>query len=127
MLDWLEEAVEGLLYISETDAPLEAFCWSDVGLNLEAFLREQEGFETEVPVREQTFKAFFAPLVTWQEWYEEEEREAFEQFVLLKACLERYLSNLRVLRFGEVEQTIFVVGNTFEGGVCGFRTEAVET
>lgn len=127
----LESAVQGLLYLSESDAEFEVVSWRvPAGLegdSLEDLVRRQEGIDETEPVEICDFSDFFAPLIASQDWHGEAEREAQERYVALKSLLKEHLTEISVFKFGEVEKRVFIVGCTEEAGVCGLVTEAVET
>lgn len=120
----LEKATEGLLYQSETDAPVEVVSLAE-GCEPEA-LREAAGVESG-EVERVAFEEFFAPLVEEQEWYGEEERETAARFGKVKRLMERSLEELGVFRVGEREVAIFALGRAADGVWVGVRTRAVET
>jgi hypothetical protein len=115
--DALAEATEGMIYISESDYPIEPFLVP----------KESELGIDPASSPSLTFEAFFAPLIEEEDWFGDEEREDMERYRHLKAMLESHLSDLRVYKSGDVEKTITIAGRTLDGQIAGIRTTAIET
>ena len=118
LLARLETACEGLIYISETDAPILPFLRSKADRpqapNAEA--------AAEIP-----FNDFFAKLTEERDWYGDAEKKTAKRFLELQKLLEGSLRDLRVLRTGRVQIDIYVIGTDADGNTLGFQTKAVET
>ena len=112
----LADAVNGLLYPSESDSPFEVFRWPGTGddpIKIAFALRGKNG-----PVTEQTLTEFFAEL---------EAGDDADRFKKLHALLATTLSGLRVFRIGEVEVDVYLIGKAKAGDWCGLNTKSVET
>lgn len=127
MIKALEEACEGLLYISETDAPIEVL-----------MVRAQKDSELTEVVRtltdtakgdlgEQSPDDFFERLTDKREWYGEREKRIVKRYKELRKRLESNLSEITLFRTGRVRVDIYVIGFDKERNVVGIRTKAVET
>ncbi len=127
MIEQIEEASNGLWYVSETDAEIEAFEAGPVGAVTKNAILEKLARPPQTPVEERAFEDFFKRLTTVHDWFGEEEKATARRFVRLKNLLEANLSDLRVFKVGRIEIEIFVVGLDAEGDLAGIRTEAVET
>lgn len=123
----INKAVEGLYYISETDAEIKPF----VGTIAEKVDKEEIIKQTDAPidaaVEEKDFAAFFARLTEIQDWYGDEEKETVQKFVRLKEVLENNIRDLKVFRIGKIELDVYVVGLDAENTFLGIKTKAVET
>lgn len=108
----LENACEGLVYISETDAAVEPFFDEEFS---------EENFE------EIGFHEFFKKLTRNREWFGREEKRRAARFAKLRDVLEENLTDLKVYRSGRIKIDIFVVGKDESGRFAGVRTRAVET
>jgi hypothetical protein len=120
-------AVDGLIYISETDAPIFPFtgCKS-IGAIKESLLAEL-GLEADTEVEERGFDEMFARFVTIKEWFNENQRGEAVRFQKLKTLLESNLTDLRVFKIGQIRRDIFFIGLDQENRLVGIRTSAVET
>jgi hypothetical protein len=119
-----DQLSEGLLYMSETDAPLTYYeldsersrQWppSTAGQFLQLI-----GEDTEAPVEKLAPKEFFRELHLGNEDQE-------DQMAALRRAMEE-LKNLEGFRVGEIQIQIFVLGKDDSGKVAGLRTLSVET
>jgi hypothetical protein len=123
----LEQAVQGLLVPSETDAPLCAFLWPQPLPFSPQTLLAAAGLPASTPVEESSPQRFFAPRVTEQEGMDAAERATAARFRALQRLLKERLKDLRVYRVGQVEIQIWIVGRTPSGRVAGLTTLVVET
>ncbi len=115
----LAKASKGLLFPSETDAPLEPFLWENAGDKLtQDKVRRLAGAAKGAAVEETTLDnlLFRAP---------EEDRRRFDK---LAAAIKQQLSGAKVYRVGdEPERQVYVVGKTSDGEWAGLKTTVVET
>jgi hypothetical protein len=124
----LQQAAQGLTFESETDAPWEAFAWPTArGSPTGAAVRRQGRQKADAPVEEQTVEEFFAPLCRDQDWYGDEERAVAVKYRALLDVVKQCLKAPKVIRVGERQVTVYVVGTASEGGWAGLKTTAVET
>lgn len=123
----IKNAVEGLNYMSETDAEVLPF----IGEKAEAVSKEavlsQSKSAVGSPVEEKDFTAFFARLTEIQDWFGEEETAMAKKFTQLKELLEKNLRDLKVYKIGKIELDVYVVGLDAESNLLGIKTKAVET
>jgi hypothetical protein len=126
--DSLRQAVTGLQYQSESDAPWTAFTWPDAtGTPTAAEVRRRGGQKPSAPVEEKSVDEFFAPLVQLQAWYGDEEKADAAKYQALFAAIKQLLTDAKVICVGRRKVTVFVVGGAKDGGWAGIRTTAVET
>ncbi len=121
------DACNGLIYISETDAPLLAFAGGHTNDNTAQTILQQTGHEAETPVEEVDFRAFFARLTAINDWYDDARKASAKKFLDLQKLLEENLSELKVFKVGRIQLDIFVVGIDKDGCLTGVTTKAVET
>jgi hypothetical protein len=123
----LEEAVDGLLYPSETDAPVKVFVWRGEAPFSQQALLETGGHGEKTPIKITGIERFFGPVTTPQSWHEEEEQKRTQRFTALRDLLETELTNIEVYKVGSVKIDMFVIGRTADGTYCGISTQVVET
>ena len=123
----LKKAAEGLLFMSETDHPLEVVRWGGAQAITAEFLRREAGAGADAPVEEVTAAQFFRAAASEPEWKGEEELGTARKFQALARLLDKNLEGLTAYRVGEINITVFVVGRSAEGGWLGVRTRVVET
>ncbi len=127
VVEKLEVAAKDLLYISETDAPLTPFFWpGDKGKLMPDIVVKNAKLPTGTSVSTQTLDEFFEPVVTAEDWMNDEEKAEVQRFENLKKTLEANLKNITVFRLGETNIDVFVAGQT-ENGWAGVQTKVVET
>ncbi|HEY0076046.1 MAG TPA: nuclease A inhibitor family protein [Abditibacteriaceae bacterium] len=127
ILEKLEAAAKDLLYISETDAPLEPFFWPTESEELTPeFIKQQAKLPDDAPVSTQVLDELFEPVAIEEEWMNDEEIAEARRFQNLQTTLEENLKDVKVFRFGETDLDVFIVGKT-DDGLAGVRTKVVET
>lgn len=122
-----EELVKKLIYISETDAPIEVINLGKAsGVSTAEVLRATgNGPKSIVETVEVT--KFFDRLTTPRSWFGPKEIEMAKDFALLKHRLEKELTDIGVFRIGKIEIDIYVIGLDREGNLAGIKTRAIET
>ena len=118
-VDALAKASKGLLFPSETDAPLEPFLWEDAGDKLtKDKVRQLAGAPKGAAVEEMTLDDLLSTVP-------EEDRPQFDK---LAAAIKQQLSGVKVYKVGdEPERQVYVVGKTSDGQWAGLKTTVVET
>lgn len=127
----LGEAVEGLLYMSESDEPFEVVSWPGGGA-MDFAMDEKKilkltGQKPGTPVEAVRVEVFFRELIKEQDWHGPEEKAEVKKYRGLLDVIKRHLTEPKVFRIGEVEVEIVIVGRTREGAWAGVKTKAVET
>src|SRR4051812_13502100 len=96
----IRQAAEGLEYPSESDAPFEVLRWAAASATSAREAVKAKSAK-DAPIEEVKVEAFFGQL---------DETSDAARFRALRAALEAALTNLTVLRVGEVNVTIYVLG-----------------
>ena len=123
----LQQAIQGLRYVSETNAPFEVVHWPN-GTRLDASrVCQLSGHKAGDPVRITNVDEFFTPLTDYQAWFGAMEKAEAQKYCELRDVIRQRLSNPRVFRVGEIEIDIFVIGRSDQGDWAGVKTRAVET
>ena len=118
-VDALAKASKGLLFPSETDAPLEPFLWENAGDKLtKDRVRQLAGALKGAAVEETTLDDLLSTVP-------EEDRPQFDK---LAGAIKAQLSGVKVYKVGdEPERQVYVVGKTSDGKWAGLKTTVVET
>lgn len=111
----LRVAAKGLLFVSESDAPLVVI-----------HLSESE-FATLDKTNSMTVAEFFAPMTTAQPWHDETERKDAARFQALAEKLAALDGALAYRQPDKSEIEVFVLGKDPAGGYTGVRTRLTET
>ena len=125
--DQLQKASEGLLFLSETDAPFAVITWPTQGELNQVKLLQLTNHPPDAPVKVVTVDDFFAIATLEEDWHDEEEREIVKRFQHLVSVLKQNLSNIQVYRVGSIEIDAYIVGVTPSGNWMGLSTQLVET
>ena len=81
--DALAAACEGLIYVSETDAPVIPFCGTQADVVTGETIIHQTNSPAETPVEEASFVDLFARLTAEKDWYDDQRRAAAKKFLEL--------------------------------------------
>jgi hypothetical protein len=127
MVKKLRDAVNGLLYLSEQDAPFEVIEWDAKDELTADRVRELGKHPKRAPVAQSDFREFIQPLTQEQDWYEDEEKARVGKYKELLAVFDKELTDPTVFRVGKVKATYFLLGRSKTGKWVGVKTEAVET
>ncbi len=122
----LKQAVRGLVYPSESEYPFKAFVW-DISDLTSAVILAQTKHADDTALQTINLEEFFAPVIQVQDWFGAEEQASVAKFQQLKQILETSLTKIQVYRIGEIEISVYIVGQTPEGQWAGISTKVVET
>lgn len=123
----LEQAAEGLLFLSETDAPFEYVELPGITGEMTAEVVASAVDAAGAPVETRSLDDFLAGHIERADPADAVGQANVPRFRALKAVLAETLSGVRVFRVGEVDLRYYVLGRTKEGGVAGLVTRALET
>ena len=127
LLSELQDLAKGLVFLSESDAPVKPFHWRGIVVNSEATLREALRLEPEMPIEIVGVEKFFAPMTTPQAGDDDEARADQARFSALVVKL-LTLQEVQVYRVGGgPELRAFVIGTSPDGDAAGVRTRLTET
>jgi hypothetical protein len=124
----LRAAAKGLIYSSESDAPLKAI-QLDADEGTKTALDAVAAVASVDPgeIQEVSLEKFLAPMVAPQDWHTDEDKAVIEQFLGLQKVLEE-LEGIAVYRVGEgPDIDVYLVGAAPEGGFAGVKTKVTET
>lgn len=123
----LEALVEGLLFVSESDAPLRVVRLGRLPtFDARTLLLALAKPET-TPITEQLLNALFDRTVQDQPWHGAAERTIVQRYRALVHFLSTELSSARVYRIGQIEVEVYALGRTTDGEWLGVATTLVET
>lgn len=123
----LKEATEGLLYMSESDYPVEVIRWDSSEQLSPDYLRKVAGVDSSAAVEESTLEELFRVPSGEQEWKDEAQLTEARRYQHLRRLLEDTLTDIKVYRMGEVNVFLLVVGMSAESNWIGVSTRAIET
>lgn len=125
----LDQATDGLVYISESDEPFKFFnvSWKESQFpSLEQFIslvKDDELDEQEDDSRSATsMESFFEPLTNGDDPY----NQAGQYVKLQDALVESFGDKIKVYEFGAIEKNIYITG-LCEDGLVGVHTKNVQS
>ena len=125
----LKPAVDGLLWMSESDYPIHPICFSKS--TLWPFTKTQMAKQLSEPSSVPSSVRPIAQLFNWVSAALNDsdpvERARAERFKALRSLLEDNLRSVRAYTFGEIDKDLIVLGETKEKQICGIVTRVVET
>lgn len=128
LLRELERLTDGMMFVSERDAPLTVLAWARPGGQptageLAALVGERHP-ELAEPLTVEHF--FRAAMRVWPGQSPEERAEA-NRYVALVRFLRSRLTDVRVFRFGHLTMRVYVVGVAPNGDWMGVATTQTQT
>jgi hypothetical protein len=122
--DRLSTLSKDLLFISESEYPLEPFTWKSATLKPKTILtRSQKPSDTTIAAI--ALEDFFAPVITDQDWFDDEDRATAQRFRDLQAAI-TILENVQVFKVGKIEIDVYIVG-AIGPDLVGLKTTVIET
>ena len=123
----LKEATEGLLYMSESDYPVEVIRWDGSEQLSPDYIRKMAGADSSAAAEESTMEELFRVPAGEQEWKGEAQLAEAQRYQRLRKLLEENLMGIKVYRVGEINIGVYVLGESAEGNWLGISTRTVET
>ena len=122
--DRLSILSKDLLFPSESDFPLEPFTWESATITPEIILtRSQKPADTAI--ESINLEDFFAPVMTDEDWFDDEDRAIAQRFRDLKTAIAT-LENVQVFKVGTIEIDVYIVG-AIGSDLVGLKTTIIET
>jgi hypothetical protein len=118
-----------LLYPSESDEPIEVVtCYLKQADPLTVSqIKDWQMLPPSIYVEEIPEADFWKPVLTEQDWYNEEEKARTAAFQKLNELITSTLTVRQVFRVGESEMEVFLLGRQAEGDRTGIKTKIVQT
>ena len=125
LLSEIAKSTSGLVYISETDAPIEPFFGGQVeSVDVNQVVQQMFASGNLETVNA---KQFFVRLTAEKDWFGEREKQTARRFSVLQKLLEANLRDIKVFKIGHIQIEIYVVGLDAHNNLIGIKTKAVET
>lgn len=120
----ISELCDSLVYISETDEPVELFFHEGEFPDTELADKRRA---SESAVKAAAADEFFDKVTRERDWHNSEEKERVAKFRRLGSYMKKHLRDLEYYRIGRIRIDIYVVGTDEDGNSVGIKTRAVET
>lgn len=125
----LKQASDGLLMMSESEYPFEAFLWSNQAQEpiTAQKLLQLTGHPQDSPIEEVELEDFFRNCAFEQEWHNELQKSDVNKFQTLVESLKENLKSIKVYRIGTRNIDVYIIGKTLDEDLAGVSTKIVET
>ncbi len=123
----LEQAAEGLLFMSESDYPFAVVRLEGPDEISSASLRQQAGEPEDAAVEIRSLEDFFRNAVSEEDWRGAQARADAKKYQLLVRMLKENLDDVKVYRIGETNIPVYIIGKSASGNWLGLSTRVVET
>jgi hypothetical protein len=129
LIETLQAASADLLFLSESESPFEVFFWElPAGTEITPeMIIQQTGISADTSIEFIDLESFFAVATTHQDWHGSVETEMVDRYQNLVKVLSENLADLRVVRVGEINIDVYIVGKSADGNLAGLKTAVVET
>lgn len=129
LLDTLDEATSGLLFPSESDAPLTPFTFPGPPRTepTPGALLEALHLPSDTLVETITVADLFDPFAEAPDDASDEDKAEAKRYGALTRLLSSKLTDLRVYRVGRVDIDVYILGKDPSGAWLGLKTHVVET
>ena len=122
--DRLSILSKDLLFPSESDFPLEPFTWESATITPEIILTRSKK-PADTAIESINLEDFFAPVMTDEDWFDDEDRQVAQRFRDLKTAIAT-LENVQVFKVGTIEIDVYIVG-AIGPDLVGIKTTIIET
>ena len=124
-LQQIKEASNGLLFLSESDHPLEVVELKSNDIEKE--IRQFALKPADTVIEKQTVDYFFRNMVKTYPGYSGEQLTTAQRFLKLQELLKQKLKDAQVYRIGTIQVDAFIIGQLHDGTFGGLRTKLIET
>ncbi|MBN3883905.1 MAG: nuclease A inhibitor family protein [Nostoc sp. JL34] len=124
----IKQASDGLLMISESEYPFEAFLWSNQAQESMTAqkLLQLTGHSLETSIEEVELDYIFRNCAVEKEWQNEIQKQNVQKYQSLIKILKDSLTDIQVYRIGTISIDVYIVGKTSSGDLAGISTKVVE-
>lgn len=120
----IAELCGSLVYISETDEPVEPFFQE--GEFPDTLLADERRM-SESGIKAAGPDEFFDKLTRERDWHNADDKKRVAGFRRLESYMKKNLRDLAFYRIGRIRIDMYVVGLDEDGNTVGIKTRAVET
>ena len=126
LLERLETACLGLVWMSESDYPWQVVVWQDTN-NLNRLLLQHCDYNFNTKIETKTLESFLEPAIIEQKWHTDVEKASIQRYQILKNLLQKNLQDIRVYLIGKVELDVYILGKSDDNRIIGLSTKIIET
>ena len=128
-LEKLKQAAAGLLFMSESDYPLETlgFTPEKPEAPVQENLLKHLGLPETTAVETQELPYFFRNHTRDLPEYGDEEKARARKFRELESLLKKEIPDVKVYRIGQTQVDAYIIGKLADGSIGGLQTKQIET
>jgi Nuclease A inhibitor-like protein len=131
LVETFQQAVQGLLVISESDYPIEVSQWQGIASLTPEQLLKTINQPSDSPIEIVELQQFFAPRTQIRDWHGDEEKAIVQRFQNLVKLISETLTEVKVYRVGAIEISVYIVGrivdSAIENSSIVLSTKVIET
>jgi hypothetical protein len=127
LLKELEQAIKGLLFMSESDYPFEIVHWAGLTEITPQYLKSLKVDTADSSIETTSVDNFFRAATTEREGQRAEDAATVKRYQRLLEVLKNNLEDLRVYKIGTINIPVYIVGKGSSGDWIGLSTRVVET
>lgn len=129
LLDKLKQASDGLLFMSESEYPFEVLFWECEEKQVvdTKFILSKLDKAPDTKVEFVELESFFDVATTEEDWHSSEDKEIVHKYQNLVKVIKECLSDIKVVRLGDIDIDVYIIGKASSGGLAGLCTKVVET
>jgi len=125
--DELSNLISGLNWVSETDEPLYIIVDHRLPNNVKLEKWLIKNFDLKQPIEATTIDFFFKNVIFQQDWHNEQEKETVKKYQRIYQIFKEEFEETTVLRSGDFEKTILIVGKMQESDLVILKTKSIES
>jgi aspartyl aminopeptidase len=127
LLEKLKLASDGLLFMSESEYPFEIFSHQEKQLLDAKSVLVLLDKPSDTKVEFTDLDSFFEVATTEEDWHSPEDKEIVKKYQNLVKVIKENLEDIKVVRFGDIDIDIYIIGKTPSGELAGLSTKVIET
>jgi len=127
LVEQLKLATKDLLWLSETEYPMQVVYWHDANNFTQDTLLQQHNYPPDTKIATKEFNAFFTVATKSETWHNEAEQAQVERYQALVNLMAENLTNIKVYLLGEIEIAAYILGTTQHKAIAGVTTQIVAT
>jgi hypothetical protein len=125
-LQQIQQAAQGLFFLSESDYPFEIVQLQKAG-SIENELLALANKPAGTAIEKTTLDYFLRNMTRIDPDASSEQHDTAQRFKHLQEILKEKLSDIHVYRIGHVQIDAFIIGKLKDGSYGGLRTKLIET
>lgn len=126
-LQRIQEAADGLLFMSESDYPLQVVQLGQPAGSMGETLLQFSNKEPGSPIEKQELDYFFRNAARLDPMATPVQQQTAHRFQQLVKVLKEELTEIQVYRIGAIDIDAFIIGRLPDGTYAGLRTKLIET